>query len=175
MNKFQFDVSEIGENGLHIQSEQAPDFLNDISNSLYSIENIKFDSNVYIDANIYKDQKQIILNGTLNLKYVSPCSRCLTDVNLQINPQLSLILIPNNKDDFEFENDTVVSSYSGNTIDITDYLTEMVSISFPAKILCNQDCKGLCPDCGIDLNMDSCSCKENRISPDFAVLKNYKN
>jgi len=175
MNKFEFDINEIGENGLHIKSEQAPDFLNDISNSLFCVENIKFNSNLFIDANIYKDQKQIVLNGSLSLKYVSPCSRCLTDVNLQINPELNLILVPNNEDIFEFENDTVVSSYSGSTIDITDYLSEMVSVSFPAKILCDQDCKGLCSDCGVDLNMDSCNCKENWISPDFAVLKNYKN
>ena len=175
MNKFEFDISEIGENGLHIKSEQAPTFLSDISNSLHSVENIKFDSNLCIDANIYKDHKQIVLNGSLSLQYVSPCSRCFTDVKLQINPDLNLILVPNNEDEFEFENDTVVSSYSGHTIDITDYLAEMVSVSFPVKILCNQDCKGLCLTCGVDLNEDSCACKENWISPDFAVLKNYKN
>jgi uncharacterized protein len=175
MNKFRFDINDIGENGLHIKSEQPPTFLNDIGNSLFSVENIKFNSNISIDANIYKDQRQIVLSGSLSLKYVSPCSRCLTDVNLHINPALNLILVPNNEDDFQFENDTVVSSYSGSTIDITDYLSEMVSLSFPVKILCDTDCKGLCTNCGTDLNVGSCNCKENWISPDFAVLKNYKN
>ncbi|NIP39512.1 MAG: DUF177 domain-containing protein [Candidatus Dadabacteria bacterium] len=175
MNKIQFDINEIGENGLHFKSEQPPAFLSDIGDSLNSIENIVFDSNVRIDANIYKDERQIVLNGSLNLSYISPCSRCLIDVALKLNSDLKLILVPDSKDEDEYENDTVVSSYSGNTIDITDYLTEMVSISLPVKILCDEACKGLCPDCGADLNTDICSCKQDRVSPEFAVLKNYKN
>lgn len=175
MNKFQFDINEIGENGLHFKYEQSPTFLQDIGNSLSSVENIKFNSDVFIDANIYKDDKQIVLNGTLNLKYISPCSRCLKDVNQQINPELNLILVPDKEDKFEYENDTVVTSYKGTTIDITDYLSEMVSLSFPVKILCDTHCKGLCSNCGTDLNLNSCKCKESWVSPDFAILKNYKN
>ncbi len=83
--------------------------------------------------------------------------------------------MPDKKDEFKYEDDTVVTSYTGSTIDITDYLCEMVSISFPVKILCDESCKGLCTNCGIDLNMDNCSCKEDWIAPEFAVLKNYKN
>ncbi|NIT13952.1 MAG: hypothetical protein GTN99_06850, partial [Candidatus Dadabacteria bacterium] len=152
MNKIQFDINDIGESGLHFKSEQPPTFLSDIGNSLSTVENIKINSNVSIDANIYKDDKQIVLNGYLNLKYTSPCSRCLTDVNLQINTELNLILVPDNGREVEYENDTIVIPYTGSTIDITDYLTEMISTSFPLKILCSDNCKGLCPNCGADLN-----------------------
>ncbi|NIT14548.1 MAG: DUF177 domain-containing protein, partial [Candidatus Dadabacteria bacterium] len=60
-------------------------------------------------------------------------------------------------------------------IDITDYLTEMISTSFPLKILCSDNCKGLCSNCGADLNIEDCTCKQDIVSPGFEILKNYKN
>lgn len=175
MNRVQFNINEIGENGFHLKTEQPNAFLNDISGSLYSFDNIEFISNVLIDVDIYKENKQIVLNGNLYLKYKSPCSRCLEDVSQELNPVLNLILVPESNDkEFEFENDTIVCSYSGNTIDITDYLSEVVSLSLPVKILCDEKCKGLCSNCGTDLNKEKCECSANRITPEFAILQNYK-
>ena len=55
-------------------------------------------------------------------------------------------------------------------LDIDEALIEDMILNFPLKILCDEDCKGLCPKCGIDLNTGSCSCVTKEIDPRLAVL-----
>lgn len=61
----------------------------------------------------------------------------------------------------------------GNTtdIDITPVLAEMVLLNHPIKMLCKEDCKGICPGCGADLNKESCRCGKTEIDPRWEALR----
>jgi uncharacterized protein len=55
-------------------------------------------------------------------------------------------------------------------VDVVDLLRQQVYLSLPVKQICSHDCKGLCPQCGLDLNREACICPQNVQSSPFAVL-----
>jgi len=59
-------------------------------------------------------------------------------------------------------------------VEVEEILKERIWLSIPMKPLCKEDCKGLCPTCGKDLNEGECDCPKEAIDPRFAVLKDLK-
>ncbi|MGH9442168.1 MAG: YceD family protein [Thermoanaerobaculia bacterium] len=55
-----------------------------------------------------------------------------------------------------------------------DVAREQILIAIPMKPLCREDCRGLCPNCGTDLNVGTCACSEKAVDPRLEVLKNFK-
>lgn len=178
MEKLNFNVSDVGDNGLNINTYKSPAFFSDLESSLYSRDKIELDSGIEITAHVEKNDKLLYLSGHLELKIKSPCSRCLTMLSRNISPDFNIILLPEctEYNDFVCDENTVVESYKGNFIDITDYLYEILSVSVPVKVLCSSNCRGLCIYCGSNLNEIHCECKEYRDinKSSFSVLKNYK-
>ena len=69
----------------------------------------------------------------------------------------------------EKEEDFVV--VTGGKLDIDEQLLEILEIEFPTRVLCKEDCKGLCPVCGADLNETTCNCNTKQIDPRLEKLK----
>ena len=67
-----------------------------------------------------------------------------------------------------------ISYYQGDFIDLTPIICEQIILQIPIKPLCSEECKGLCPHCGINMNVASCSCHLEFVDPRLAVLKNIK-
>lgn len=61
--------------------------------------------------------------------------------------------------------------YEGDEIDITDLVRESILLAEPLKIVCKEECKGLCPVCGTNLNATACSCDRDSVDPRLAVLQ----
>jgi uncharacterized protein len=61
--------------------------------------------------------------------------------------------------------------YSGDEIDISDLVRETLVLSEPLKTLCSENCRGLCPQCGTNLNRGSCACDRDTIDPRLAALQ----
>ena len=61
--------------------------------------------------------------------------------------------------------------FSGDEIDITEIVMDAVHIATPMKVVCDDDCKGLCPSCGKNLNEGDCGCDNTYINPKFASLR----
>jgi uncharacterized protein len=61
----------------------------------------------------------------------------------------------------------------GHVLDVMPQIQESIYTLLPTKILCRDDCKGLCPECGADLNEGTCSCKNENIDPRLEALKNF--
>ncbi|MEW9094010.1 MAG: DUF177 domain-containing protein [Clostridiaceae bacterium] len=109
----------------------------------------------------------ISLNGTVTTTLELTCSRCLVKfakkVEIPIEEKLSKE--ENKDDDYIF--------IEGDVIDITEIIENNIIVSLPIKMLCNEECKGLCPDCGVNLNDSACNCGENNIDPRLAKLKDF--
>jgi uncharacterized protein len=69
------------------------------------------------------------------------------------------------------EDDLTTAFYDDDQIDVSQLIGEQIHLALPMKPLCSEDCKGLCPHCGTNLNMGSCSCSEKWEDPRLAVLK----
>jgi uncharacterized protein len=72
------------------------------------------------------------------------------------------------------EDDLTTAFYENDQIDLGQLMQEQLYLSLPMKPLCSDDCKGLCPLCGTNLNRGTCECQPNREDPRFAALKNLR-
>ena len=106
---------------------------------------IRVVSPIEIKAEVLKIQDALDIKLNLKSKAVMQCSRCLTETELNISNDFRLDY-PINKQD--------------TSIDISDALREEIILDYPLKPLCSPACKGLCPECGKNLNEGQCNCKQ---------------
>lgn len=115
------------------------------------------------------------LTGELGLT----CSRCLEPFTLLVATDFDLRYVPRTENVGEGEkeveeDDLATAFYSDDQIDLGHLIVEQLQLSVPMKPLCDAMCKGLCPQCGTNLNTGSCGCSQTWEDPRLAVLKNLK-
>lgn len=169
-------VSDLSEEGLHIATFRRPEWLVNIPEMASGGAAARFASNINFDLHITRVLKEISVRGELWFSIESPCARCLKDVDLTLKPEVGLVLSPGQVSGAEQGQGENIhhETYIGDEIDISDYLRELVAMSLPVKMLCDEECEGLCAGCGVDLNFKDCSCKEDRIDSRFEALRNLK-
>jgi uncharacterized protein len=126
-----------------------------------------------------KDNDRFRLAGTLTTTLELRCSRCLEAFTLPVNAAFDLRYLPEgmaapdaDTEDGELaDEDTAATYYRGDEIDLGDLMREQFYLALPMKPLCRPDCKGLCPQCGINLNTDTCQCEMQWEDPRLAGLK----
>lgn len=98
------------------------------------------------------------------------CDRCLEDFNIAVNIQTEqMYKVADGDSDI---NDDIISLPSDATeIDLKYVLNETVVLNHPIKMLCSDDCKGLCAGCGTNLNKEECKCQETEIDPRWEELR----
>jgi uncharacterized protein len=107
------------------------------------------------------------------------CSRCLVEFDANVKSVFTLFYnktsgLPLGEEQELTENDLISASYEGDYIDFTAEISEHVLMEIPFKPLCNEDCLGLCSNCGADLNSVNCGCNRTETNLKFAALKNFK-
>lgn len=99
----------------------------------------------------------VLLNGRASLLAEGVCSRCSEAAEVKLNPTVTMVLKPKKSDD-EVE-DLNLGFYQGKEINLAPIIEEQLILGLPFKILCNEDCLGLCLKCGENLNFSGkCSC-----------------
>ncbi len=107
----------------------------------------------------------ILLQGKLEVGVQTECYRCLDDVTQNVTIDVEELFTYPSKKDAEF------SVPPEGILDLAPLLRAEVLIASSHGVLCREDCKGLCPDCGVNWNHTTCTCREERIDPRFAQLK----
>jgi DUF177 domain-containing protein len=108
------------------------------------------------------------------------CARCLDPVHYPIQREFDLLYRPAGSDsggDKEVElhdKDASISYYEGDGLELEDVLREQMLLAVPIKTLCSENCKGLCPHCGKNLNTDGCECAQDASDPRWDALKELK-
>jgi len=134
----------------------------------------EFEGNVKVDCKMDKSVHQIVLDCKLSALANLKCDRCTEEVKNNIGTEFRLVYIFSN---VPIENDDINLQYltpEESKIDITEEVVEYCYLSIPLKILCNEDCKGLCVSCGINLNMESCNCDNTFTNSTWEKLSNLK-
>jgi uncharacterized protein len=108
--------------------------------------------------------KDIRVSGDLNTSVELLCARCLEPVVQDVSRKFDLLYRPLGVDAGKEElsvtaTEAEVSYYQGEGLLLEDALREQVLLALPLKVLCREDCKGLCPHCGNNLNQEPCSCE----------------
>jgi uncharacterized protein len=133
---------------------------------------------VDVKCQITKTSSTIFIKGNLSVLLEICCSRCLEDVHLPGGGDFAYTLVPakpETKEDWELQAEELeISYYQGDFIDLTPIICEQIILQIPIKPLCSEECKGLCPHCGINLNAASCNCHLDFVDDRLAVLKNIR-
>ncbi|MCF6461041.1 YceD family protein [Clostridium sp. Cult3] len=132
---------------------------------------IKFLKPIEYKGDIFRTQGDKIVHIDIHYEYEEACGRCLTPFSREKDTVLSGRLI-NDSDEILDDEDEVIY-YKGEELDLTEDIMDMVILSLPMKPLCNEDCKGLCPKCGINLNKEECDCVLEEIDPRLEKLKDF--
>ncbi len=141
--------------------------LNDPKSSLYGVI---FKSPVAVSGRIVNTAGYITMSLEMHSAYRVPCARCLTEVEGEFSLSVERVVVtPREAADMDEREDDYVVTEDG-FLDADELLAELFECNFPVKVLCREDCRGLCPRCGTDLNEGSCHCDEKPTDSRFAVL-----
>lgn len=112
-----------------------------------------------------------LVQGEVSYTYRTNCNRCLESVSgsgkVEITEQFASYT-PTEADESSYY-------FQGDLIDLSDCLREQVLLSLPMKFTCKEDCRGLCPQCGQNLNHQNCNCHSDNFNPQFNKLKSLLN
>jgi uncharacterized protein len=118
--------------------------------------------------------------GSLQTDLEILCARCLEPVPYPVKREFDLLYRPAGSDigegkEVEMQDrDAAISYYEGQGVELGDLLREQILLEVPLKTLCSEDCKGLCPHCGRNLNTGSCECAQAAVDPRWEALKGLK-
>ncbi|MBN1639381.1 MAG: DUF177 domain-containing protein [Ignavibacteriales bacterium] len=117
-----------------------------------------FFGNVFVNCNIDKFPNQLVLYCSVKLKVHLNCDRCNGEYDTILTNEFTLTYI-SDRDRIKYDELNIYYlSPTEDKIDISKDVYEYSIISLPLKNLCKMDCKGLCPKCGKNLNIETCEC-----------------
>jgi len=129
----------------------------------------RFDADAEVDIRLRLESLTdgIVVDGELSVPWSDSCRRCLAratgDVVCEVHELYQHVIT--DPDAFEIV---------GDQIDLRRMVSENILLEAPIAPLCRPDCAGLCPTCGIDLNVDSCDCVTTEIDPRWQALSQLK-
>lgn len=108
------------------------------------------------------------------------CARCIEPVATKVGGDFDLLYRPLGVDSGHDERsiseaETEIGYYSGEGIQLEDVLREQILLALPVKVVCREDCRGICAGCGRNLNVEACACEEQPPDPRWAALADIKN
>jgi uncharacterized metal-binding protein YceD (DUF177 family) len=116
---------------------------------------------VAFDVELDKDEREWVhISGMQNVDLSDVCSRCAERFHFSLSKRIDMTFIPAIKMTGAPIQDEIdeVSTYEEGVIDLFPSLMESIFLDIPIKPLCEEACKGLCPQCGTNLNLNPCTC-----------------
>lgn len=133
---------------------------------------------VDVDCLVSRSGDTIYIRGRLAGRIRQACDRCLEQADVAIGGDFVYTLVPEKAETAEERELTAeeleTSYYRGDFIDLAPLICEEIVLQVPMKILCSEQCKGLCPNCGVNLNTGSCNCRREMTDERLAALKNFR-
>ena len=124
-----------------------------------------YPSRPHAEGRIYNEAGILRLVGTLTAEMICVCDRCGEEFESLKEMPLDATIVEENPED-----DPALFTLEGNELDLSALLSTCFILDMETKFLCREDCKGLCPKCGKNLNLGPCGCRKS-LDPRFAVLE----
>ena len=129
-------------------------------------EEIRAIEDVKVEGVATSNEDVIVVNASIKTKLQLTCSRCLDTfiypIDIDIEERFT--------NDPDLEDDGIMF-VDGDTIDITEIIENCIISTLPIKRLCKEDCKGLCPECGVNKNVENCNCIDYDVDIRLANLR----
>lgn len=150
------DADRINEQGIQLNDSVELDENLLIEEGAFFLEDVNY------NLHLSRDGKKIKVKGKIKTAVSLKCIRCLEYYELRIHSKFDLILFPArlidvghsalNPEEMEY------IFYEGDKIDLEKILIEQVNLFIPYNPVCGDNCKGICPNCGMNLNKYECKC-----------------
>jgi uncharacterized protein len=136
-------------------------------------EGASFQDPVKVELTVTKSQDQLICKGKVRSQVQLECSRCLKEYQQNLCSDLVFVIDLSGEPDREAseEDGYFLADPAATDFEIDDPVREAILLSVPFKPLCSEDCKGLCPLCGTDLNRSKCRCVRDSNDPRWDQLR----
>lgn len=145
----------------------------------------KGDEGADLKVDLFRTGRNVSCKGSLHCKISGECSRCLAPFQGGIVTEINLTLAPVFESEAQSakelaeeveltEQDLEFSYYEGGSFDLGNLVREHLILGLPMQSLCDENCKGLCGECGTDLNKAGCSCQKQKVDNRWELLKLLK-
>jgi uncharacterized protein len=128
-----------------------------------------------VETAYYRFGQELFFRGALRGEVQGTCARCAEEYTFMLETPFTFVLVPRptlGGEELQLSaEDMALSFYEGTEIDVTPLVHEQVILALPTRPLCREDCRGLCPRCGANLNAATCSCPADPSDPRLAVLR----
>ncbi len=170
------DVNELRdrEKPLHIVKDFGDKDLK-VDNPISSLRGL-----VHSDVEVSLWGERVRVEGELGADIVLTCSRCLKSFDRKIQKGFEVEFLPDPVVETEGEEvsltytDLVFGFYRNDGLDVRSVISEQIVLEIPMQPICQAACKGLCDQCGADLNEGNCNCQGETIDPRFEALLELK-
>lgn len=116
-------------------------------------------------------KQTILLEAEVLLALAIPCARCLEDVITEFCLVISKELDMSRSEEDRIKKLDESNYIAGYDLDVEQLVSNEILLNFPLKVLCKEDCKGICKTCGVNLNTGSCNCDTTVLDPRMAAIK----
>ena len=142
-------------------------------------ERVRLATPVSVQGRIKRSGAEVIVSGHINGELFINCDRCLKPLQMPLDNDFELEYV--NGSDYEAlpdaeltEEQMAISVFDGVGIDVDEIVKEQVLLAVPTRLLCRDDCKGICPICGSDRNATDCNCETSSSDPRWDALRSLK-
>lgn len=143
----------------------------DSEESNYDIDNIGLQFPILYKGTVYDLGDELMMDMKIDYKLDTNCDRCLKEIVKSVSSNTKAYFVKNNDIEIDDSADNQYFDFTREEIFLDDIIISQIITDKPMKILCKDDCLGLCPKCGKDLNEGPCNCeKEVDIDPRFAKM-----
>lgn len=134
-------------------------------------DGIEFDKPISVEGNVTEKAGCMLLTLKASVSYGTECARCLKRLHREHTFELSKNVAVSGSLQDEDNDDYVI--VEDRALLLSDIVDELLFLELPSRDLCTEDCLGLCPKCGKDLNEGGCSCVTKETDPRLAALSRF--
>lgn len=157
---------------IFLNDDESLSFSHEMDMSSVSVgEGFPFVSPVRAEGRVENHLGMVTLYAEIFFQYRAPCDRCAVETEKEF--RFSFIHpITTNPEEAEEDETVLAENYS---VELDSLLQADLLLELPMKYLCREECKGLCPSCGVNLNESECNCILHQVDPRLEVLKKLIN
>lgn len=142
-------------------------------------EPLELASDILLHGVLRRRALGVELTGNLRADLRLACSRCLKPVEYKLDQDFRAVFVNPDQDlegaEVQLDDELLDQSVAEDgVVELTDVVREQLLLAVPARAFCEEECRGLCPQCGSDLNLIDCKCGEGDIDPRWAALSKLK-
>lgn len=142
------------------------------------VRDFEFHAPAAIELRYYRAGQELFFQGNIHGEVIGHCARCTESYALELDTDFHTVLLPRPdavEADGELDEEQVdVGYYDDDLVDLTPMIHDQIILALPTRPLCDEKCRGLCPQCGTNRNTNPCICTTSTGDPRLAVLRQIK-